>query len=53
VPEDERALVRCLDCGTVYELPLDQEEAQPCPECGDVGWVALEATRKPACERTS
>jgi Zn finger protein HypA/HybF involved in hydrogenase expression len=41
----ERALVRCLDCDTVYELPLEQEEAEPCPQCGGVGWVALDAGR--------
>jgi Zn finger protein HypA/HybF involved in hydrogenase expression len=44
-PVAERALVRCLDCDTVYELPLEQEEAEPCPECGGVGWVALDAGR--------
>jgi rRNA maturation endonuclease Nob1 len=44
-PTAERALVRCLDCDTVYELPFEQEEAEPCPDCGGVGWVALDAGR--------
>jgi rRNA maturation endonuclease Nob1 len=44
-PTAERTLVRCLDCGTVYELPLEQDEAEPCPDCGGVGWVALNAGR--------
>ncbi|HVD11606.1 MAG TPA: hypothetical protein VNB46_00100 [Gaiellaceae bacterium] len=41
----ERPLVRCLDCDAVYELPFEQDEAEPCPDCGGVGWVALEAGR--------
>ena len=41
-PTAERTLVRCLDCGTRYDLPLEQEEAEPCPDCGGVGWVALD-----------
>jgi rRNA maturation endonuclease Nob1 len=41
----ERPLVRCLDCEAVYELPFEQDEAEPCPDCGGVGWVALEAGR--------
>jgi rRNA maturation endonuclease Nob1 len=44
-PTAERTLVRCLDCGTVYDLPLGQDEAEPCPDCGGVGWVALDAGR--------
>jgi len=48
-----RPLVRCLDCGTVYELPLEQAEAEPCPECGEVGWVALEPPREPEDEINS
>jgi rRNA maturation endonuclease Nob1 len=43
---DERQLVRCLDCGRVYPLPPGQREADACPECGGVGWVALAATRR-------
>jgi rRNA maturation endonuclease Nob1 len=42
---DERQLVRCLDCGTVYPLPLRQEAAGPCPQCGGVPWVALAALK--------
>jgi hypothetical protein len=40
---DESDLVRCLDCSFVYELPLSQEEAGPCPYCGGVSWIALDA----------
>jgi uncharacterized Zn finger protein len=39
--DDDEPLVRCLDCGTVYALPVAQEEATPCPNCGGVVWVAL------------
>jgi len=42
---DERQLVRCLNCGTVYPLPLRQEAAGPCPQCGGVPWVALAALK--------
>jgi DNA-directed RNA polymerase subunit RPC12/RpoP len=38
---ERRELVRCLDCGTEYRLPRNvQGEAEPCPACGSVGWVA-------------
>ncbi|HZE29545.1 MAG TPA: hypothetical protein VE055_05565 [Gaiellaceae bacterium] len=37
---EQRELVRCLDCGTEYRLPRDVKEAEPCPSCGSVGWVA-------------
>jgi hypothetical protein len=38
---DQRERVRCLDCGTEYRLPRDNRaEADPCPTCGGVGWVA-------------
>jgi len=41
---ERRELVRCLDCGTEYRLPRDvQGEAEPCPACGSVGWVAVSA----------
>ena len=34
--------VRCLDCGTEYRLPRDvQGEAEPCPACGSIGWLAV------------
>jgi predicted nucleic acid-binding Zn-ribbon protein len=33
--------VRCLDCGTVYDQPPQQEESAPCPACGYVGWIAV------------
>ena len=36
-------LVRCLDCGTEYELTSEQVEPGPCPDCGGVGWIALAA----------
>ncbi|HET7759430.1 MAG TPA: hypothetical protein VFK62_05865 [Gaiellaceae bacterium] len=36
-------LVRCLDCGTEYHLASERGEADPCPRCGGVGWIALEA----------
>jgi hypothetical protein len=39
---ERRELVRCLDCDTEYRLPRDvQGEAEPCPACGSVGWVAV------------
>jgi rRNA maturation endonuclease Nob1 len=41
---ERRELVRCLDCSTEYRLPRDvQGEAEPCPVCGSVGWVAVSA----------
>jgi rRNA maturation endonuclease Nob1 len=41
---EQRELVRCLDCGTEYRLPCDVlGEAEPCPACGGVGWVAVRA----------
>ena len=41
---ERRELVRCLDCGTEYRLPRDvQGEAEPCPACGSVGWLAVSA----------
>jgi hypothetical protein len=43
---DERQLVRCLDCGTVYALPFGLQEADACPQCGDVGWIALAALKR-------
>jgi rRNA maturation endonuclease Nob1 len=45
-PHDERQLVRCLDCGTVYPLPIGEAEADACPDCGGVGWVALAALQR-------
>jgi Zn finger protein HypA/HybF involved in hydrogenase expression len=39
---ERRELVRCLDCGTEYRLPRDvQGEAEPCPACGSIAWVAV------------
>jgi rRNA maturation endonuclease Nob1 len=52
-PTAERTLVRCLDCRAVYDLPLAQEEAEPCPDCGGVGWVALDAGRYRETENSS
>jgi hypothetical protein len=43
---DDRQLVRCLDCGTVYSLPLRLQEANPCPQCDGVGWIALAALKR-------
>lgn len=51
--EEERELVRCLDCGAVYQLPLEQEEALPCPACGGVGWIAVDAPRRGGREKAS
>ena len=45
-PRDNSQLVRCLDCDTVYRLSLDLQEADPCPQCGGVGWIALAALRR-------
>lgn len=50
---NERQLVRCLDCGTVYPLPYGQAEADACPQCGGVGWVALAALKRSEGERRS
>jgi uncharacterized Zn finger protein len=49
--DDEPELVRCLDCGTVYEQPSDGRDVELCPNCGYVGWIALsteQPTRKGA-----
>jgi hypothetical protein len=43
---DDRQLVRCLDCGTVYSLPFGLQEADACPQCGGVGWIALAALKR-------
>jgi rRNA maturation endonuclease Nob1 len=43
---DDGQLVRCLDCGTVYPLPPGLPEADACPQCGGVGWVALAALKR-------
>ncbi len=51
--QDDRQLVRCLDCETVYPLPIGQQEADACPECGGVGWVAIAATRRAQGESNS
>jgi predicted RNA-binding Zn-ribbon protein involved in translation (DUF1610 family) len=40
--------VRCLDCGAEYHLEIDDEGAEPCPECGAVGWVAVVGARRAA-----
>jgi hypothetical protein len=49
---DDSQLVRCLDCGSVYPLPIGLREANPCPQCGGVGWIAL-ASLKRVDEETS
>jgi predicted nucleic acid-binding Zn-ribbon protein len=38
---DERDLVRCLECGTIYSQPASERDAAACPNCGYVGWIAL------------
>jgi rRNA maturation endonuclease Nob1 len=39
---EQHELVRCLDCGTEYRLPRDTAQADPCPICGSVGWIAVD-----------
>ena len=41
-PTERHELVRCLDCGTEYRLPRDTAQADPCPVCGSVGWIAAD-----------
>jgi hypothetical protein len=48
-----RDLVRCLDCGAEYHLEIDEEGAEPCPECGAVGWIVVSATRRTAIDDDS
>ncbi len=39
--------VRCLECGAVYAKPAGGGTVQQnpgCPECGYVGWIAVNAT---------
>jgi hypothetical protein len=43
---EKNGLVRCLDCGTHYRLVTDAGEARPCPGCGGIGWVLVDAARK-------
>jgi len=50
---ENRQLVRCLDCGTVYPLPLGLREADTCPQCGGVGWIALAALKRVGEEKSS
>jgi rRNA maturation endonuclease Nob1 len=50
---DDRELVRCLDCGTVYPLPLGLREGAACPPCGGVGWIALAALKRVDEEKSS
>ena len=38
--------VRCLECGAVYSKPADGgtvKQNPGCPDCGYVGWVAINA----------
>jgi hypothetical protein len=42
--------VRCLDCGAVYAKPAGggTVKANPgCPECGYVGWLAVNVPFRP------
>jgi predicted RNA-binding Zn-ribbon protein involved in translation (DUF1610 family) len=48
---EQQELVRCLDCGTEYRLPRDTAQADPCPVCGSVGWIAVDPGDAPS-ERT-
>jgi hypothetical protein len=41
--ETRSDLVRCLDCGTIYSRPVNDDEAGTCPNCDYVGWIALDA----------
>jgi predicted nucleic acid-binding Zn-ribbon protein len=39
--------VRCLECGAIYAKPVGGGTVRQnpgCPECGYVGWVAVNAT---------
>ena len=47
VPIERHELVRCLDCGTEYRLPRDTAQADPCPVCGSVGWIAVDRSGTP------
>ena len=46
-PTQRSELVRCLDCGTEYRLPRDTVQADPCPVCGSVGWIAADRSETP------
>jgi hypothetical protein len=43
---DNGDLVRCLDCGTIYSQPRSEREAADCPNCGYVGWIALDVEQE-------
>jgi ribosomal protein S27E len=43
---EQNGLVRCLDCGTQYVLVSEAGEVAPCPGCGGIGWVSVDAVRK-------
>jgi len=47
LPAERHELVRCLDCGTEYRLPRDTAQADPCPVCGSVGWIAVDLRGEP------
>ena len=53
MPRTATTVVRCLDCGTEYRLESHGGEAGPCPHCGGVGWVALEACGRKAGKRNA
>ena len=45
-PSHPQELVRCLDCGTEYYLPRGTVQADPCPRCGSVGWIAVKRVER-------
>ncbi|HEX3268416.1 MAG TPA: hypothetical protein VHQ98_10580 [Gaiellaceae bacterium] len=46
-PSQETAVLRCLDCGTVYSQPSRDLEGRGCPNCGYVGWIVAKPSERP------
>jgi hypothetical protein len=42
---EKNGIVRCLDCGTRYRLLTEGGEVTPCPGCGGIGWISVDAVR--------